>query len=113
MRPAVSIARRYSDTRLGGLSYEIKGASRKQRASKEKQRVASSEADEMLLALERHAVTRQYKRRVEWEVARRSARMDRELQQYFHQPKDFRISSERRQWCQRRLRLLKGVHAKI
>ncbi|KAG1711123.1 hypothetical protein DVH05_013839 [Phytophthora capsici] len=44
-----------------------------------------SEADQMLLALEDQSslqVSRRYKRRVEWEVARRIARVDRELQQY-------------------------------
>ncbi|KAK1945175.1 hypothetical protein P3T76_003708 [Phytophthora citrophthora] len=44
-----------------------------------------SEADQMLLALEDQTnlqVSRRYKRRVEWEVARRIARVDRELQQY-------------------------------
>ncbi|KAE9047329.1 hypothetical protein PR002_g1101 [Phytophthora rubi] len=46
---------------------------------------AAGEADQMLLALEGQAglqVSRRYKRRVEWEVARRIARVDRELQQY-------------------------------
>ncbi|KAL3671747.1 hypothetical protein V7S43_003658 [Phytophthora oleae] len=44
-----------------------------------------SEADQMLLALEDQSslqVSQRYKRRVEWEVARRIARVDRELQQY-------------------------------
>ncbi|GMF09483.1 unnamed protein product [Phytophthora lilii] len=46
---------------------------------------AAGEADQMLLTLEGQAglqVGRRYKRRVEWEVARRIARVDRELQQY-------------------------------
>ncbi|KAL4087266.1 hypothetical protein PRIC1_013163 [Phytophthora ramorum] len=46
---------------------------------------ATGEADQMLVALEGNAslqVSRRYKRRVEWEVARRIARVDRELQQY-------------------------------
>jgi hypothetical protein len=46
---------------------------------------AQSEADQLLLALEGHPslqVSRRYRRRVEWEVARRIARVDRELQQY-------------------------------
>ncbi|ETI47926.1 hypothetical protein F443_07942 [Phytophthora nicotianae P1569] len=46
---------------------------------------AVSEADQMLLAVEGQSslqVSQRYKRRVEWEVARRIARVDRELQQY-------------------------------
>ncbi|KAG7389642.1 hypothetical protein PHYPSEUDO_010039 [Phytophthora pseudosyringae] len=46
---------------------------------------AAGEADQMLLALEGQSglqVSRRYKRRMEWEVARRIARVDRELQQY-------------------------------
>ncbi|KAG6609407.1 EF-hand domain pair [Phytophthora cinnamomi] len=49
------------------------------------QSAVAGEADQMLLALEEQAglqVSRRYKRRVEWEVARRIARVDRELQQY-------------------------------
>lgn len=48
------------------------------------QSAAAGEADQMLLALEGQAglqVSQRYKRRVEWEVARRIARVDRELQQ--------------------------------
>ncbi|KAE9029683.1 hypothetical protein PF005_g1188 [Phytophthora fragariae] len=46
---------------------------------------ADGEADQMFSALEGQAslqVSRRYKRRVEWEVTRRIARVDRELQQY-------------------------------
>ncbi|KAG6977244.1 hypothetical protein JG688_00000546 [Phytophthora aleatoria] len=57
---------------------------------------AVGEADQMLLAVEGQSslqVSRQYKRRVEWEVARRIARVDRELQQY---------PPAQRSWNQRR-----------
>ncbi|KAF4142311.1 hypothetical protein GN958_ATG08487 [Phytophthora infestans] len=46
---------------------------------------AVGEADQMLIAIEGQSslrVGRRYKRRVEWEVSRRIARVDRELQQY-------------------------------
>ncbi|KAG7398141.1 hypothetical protein PHYBOEH_011550 [Phytophthora boehmeriae] len=43
----------------------------------------SGEVDSMLMALEETTqASRRYRRRVEWEVARRIARVDRELQQY-------------------------------
>ncbi|KAG2940239.1 hypothetical protein PC117_g10624 [Phytophthora cactorum] len=60
------------------------------------EQLAAGEADQMLLAVEGQSslqVSRQYKRRVEWEVARRIARVDRELQQY---------PPAQRSWNQRR-----------
>lgn len=81
---------------------------------------ANGEADQMLLAVELQSsqqASRRYKRRVEWEVARRIARVDRELQQYppaqrFWNQKRREVASPRTLSFKERARLPKTTQAR-